>query len=95
MTIAITVITPYNSIGTIVPKSENDSGNNGIIAFPRVKNPIPIYPIIYNNNRIVAIKRDDGLNRFSKYSGIERTLEYTIIGNQPNRKNGTKNQSLI
>jgi hypothetical protein len=49
---------------------------------------------MYSNKRIVAKNLAEGLNRFSKYSGIDLTLEYTRMGNQPNIKKGTKNQSF-
>ena len=44
---------------------------------------------------MVAKKRAEGLNLFSKYSGIERIFVYTIIGSHPNRKKGIKNQSFM
>ena len=92
--IAITTIAPISVIGTVVPKITNACGSIGITAFPNVRKPMPIYPIIYRRSRMVARNRADGLKRFSKYSGIERTFEYTIIGNQPNMKKAIKNQSF-
>ena len=71
----MTIMAPISVMGSVAPKTVKDSGSIGMTALPSVRKPMPMYPIMYRSNKIVARNRADGLNRFSKYSGIDRILE--------------------